>query len=82
MAAHCEKYDQLAEDVERCLDQIAQTTTEQLQAFQSDDHATLMRLDKKLEQMMGSKERAIGALREHRKEHGCHGPQWSDLASS
>lgn len=82
MAAHCEKYDQLAEDVERRLDQIAQTTTEQLQAFQSDDHGTLMRLDKQLEQMMGSKERSIGALREHMKEHGCHGAQWSDLASS
>ncbi len=78
--SHCEKYDQLAENVERCLDQIAHTTTEQLQAFRSNDHARLMRLDKELELTMGSKERAIGALREHMKEHGCHGAQWNALA--
>ena len=80
MIARCEQYEHLAQDVENCLDQIVHITTGQLEAFQSNDHATLMRLDKELELTVGSKERAIGALREHMKEHGCHGPQWTELA--
>ena len=30
-----------------------------------------MRLDKQLELTVGLKERSIGALRQHEKEHGC-----------
>jgi hypothetical protein len=45
-------------------------TTDQLAAFRRRDDSTFMRLDKELELTIGLKERTIGALREHRREHG------------
>jgi hypothetical protein len=65
----------LAKAVENCLSEIAETTDAQLKAFQNSDHNRVMQLDKHLELMVGEKERAIGALRGHMKEHGCYGPR-------
>jgi hypothetical protein len=70
----CQTYDELVKTVEKCLSEIADTTTAQLQAFQKSEHAKVMELDKHLELMVGEKERSIGALREHMKEHHCYGP--------
>jgi hypothetical protein len=43
--------------------------TAQLNAFRSNEHAAFMSLDKEVELTMGKKERAIGALRQHKGEH-------------
>jgi hypothetical protein len=57
--------------VEELLQALKQTTLAQLVAFQEKDSSTFTRLDKQLEQLVGEKERAIGAMREHAKEHKC-----------
>ncbi|MGH9558245.1 MAG: hypothetical protein ACRD30_03330 [Bryobacteraceae bacterium] len=52
------------------LARIVALTTAQLDAFRQDNRGELMRLDRDLENAMGEKERNLGALYEHRKEHG------------
>jgi hypothetical protein len=38
---------------------------------EGESQSKLMSLDKDLEKAFGGKERAFGALAEHKKEHGC-----------
>lgn len=52
------------------LDELISLTTAQSEAFKAGDMEGFARLDKELENIVGSKERCIGALREHRREHG------------
>jgi hypothetical protein len=40
-------------------------------AIQSRDDADILAIDKEIETTLGDKERALGALRQHRAEHGC-----------
>jgi hypothetical protein len=63
----CPEYVRLQAEVEAVLEKLVQLTTLQLNAFL----ASVMRLDKELELTVGMKERTIGALREHGKEHRC-----------
>jgi hypothetical protein len=65
----CTQCERLHGEVQEVLARITQLTTAQLSAFRSDDNAAFMRLDKELEIAMGAKERAIGALRQHEREH-------------
>ena len=65
----CKECERLRGEVQDVLARITQFTTAQLSAFRSDDNAAFMRLDKELEITMGAKERAIGALRQHEREH-------------
>jgi hypothetical protein len=65
----CTQCERLHGEVQDVLARITQLTTAQLSAFRSDDNAAFMRLDKELEIAMGAKERAIGALRQHEREH-------------
>lgn len=67
----CEDYNRLASEVETLLQKLREITTAQLAAFHARDSGTFTRLDKELEQLVGSKERAIGAMREHAKAHKC-----------
>ena len=67
----CGRRAKLAQAVQEILQRIADLTKAQLETFQRRDETELMRLDKELENAMGLKERSIGALREHEKEHGC-----------
>lgn len=67
----CVVYARLQSEVSTILRVITELTSAQLEAFQIQDQALFMRLDKKLENAMGAKERAVGAMREHAKEHGC-----------
>jgi len=69
--ASCRRRADLAKTVEEVLQKITQLTKRQLAAFRRHDEAELMRLDKQLELTVGLKERSIGALRQHEKEHGC-----------
>ena len=47
--------------VQDVLARVTHLTTAQLNAFRANDQATFMRLDKELENAMGTKERTIGA---------------------
>jgi hypothetical protein len=67
----CPEYVRLQAEVEAVLDKLTQLTSVQLNAFRASDQAEFMRLDKELELTVGQKERTIGALRQHSKEHRC-----------
>lgn len=70
--SECPEYDRLSKEVEGILADLAQTTTLQVEVFRSKNDQHFMRLDKQLELLVGYKERAIGGLRQHVKEHKCH----------
>ena len=53
------------------LGNLAQITTLLLELFRSGDSGKYTRLDKELELTVGEKERAVGALRQHVREHKC-----------
>jgi len=72
--ANCPEYDRLHAQVESVLGNLAQVSTLLLELFRSKDLAGVHRLDKELELTVGEKERTIGALRQHVKEHKCVTP--------
>src|ERR1051326_1311979 len=65
----CQEYARLVAYVENVLGNLAQLTTLHLELFRAGDFPGARRLDKELEQTVGEKERAIGALRQHMIEH-------------
>jgi hypothetical protein len=70
-ANRCPEYVKLESEVESVLQKLTEITSAQLAAFQENDPVRVFRLDKELELTIGEKERALGALRQHVKEHGC-----------
>jgi hypothetical protein len=68
---NCPEYDRLHSELEQILGNLAQTTTLLLELFRSKDLNGVRQLDKELELTIGAKERSIGALRQHIKEHNC-----------
>jgi hypothetical protein len=69
--ARCNEYDKLTSKVDELLQQLADTTTLQLELFRSKKQGDFMRVDKQLELLVGEKERTIGAMRQHASEHKC-----------
>jgi hypothetical protein len=67
----CAEYDHLESVVERALAKVAEVSTLQLELFRSRKFSKVMSVDKRLENLVGEKERAIGALHQHVKEHHC-----------
>jgi hypothetical protein len=70
MAHECPRCAELSADADEILKKLNTITTDQLAAFRRRDDPAFMRLDKELELTIGAKERTIGSLREHRREHG------------
>ena len=67
----CARQQELNEEVQRHLKRIAELAHAEVDALQ-DRHTNLwLKLDKEIELEIGEKERCIGALNEHRREHGC-----------
>ena len=71
MVSRCVEYGRLAVAVNAVLTELTRLTTEHRAAFDLGNDAEFHRLDYELEQTMGQKERSIGALRQHIKEHKC-----------
>jgi hypothetical protein len=69
--AKCPEYIRLRSEVENVLGNLAQVTTLLLELFRNDESERYKHLDKELELTVGEKERAVGALRQHVKEHKC-----------
>ncbi len=69
--SNCPEYDLLAGAVDQILRDLSEKTSLHLELFRSKQHEKFMRLDKELELLIGEKERAIGALRQHSKDHRC-----------
>lgn len=75
MAEHkeiaCEMQQKLAEEVQRHLSVLVDLAHAEREAVRTGDDALIMMIDKQIEAAIGDKERAMGALRHHRAEHGC-----------
>lgn len=69
--ANCPEYNRLRSEVENVLGNLAQVTMLLLELFRAGDSQKYQHLDKELELTVGEKERAVGALRQHVREHKC-----------
>ena len=67
----CQRQHELRERVNAILARIDQLNQGQMKALNEGDDQRLLELDKQMELTFGEKERAFGALFEHRDEHGC-----------
>ena len=67
----CPEYERLHAQTENVLGNLAQTITLLLEMFRSKNLQAVHQLDKQLELTVGEKERCIGALNQHIREHNC-----------
>jgi hypothetical protein len=70
MAQECDRCRELSQQVDKILEKLTQVTSSQLTEYRRQNMSRFMALDKELELIVGEKERSIGELREHRREHG------------
>ncbi len=67
----CPEHLRLMADAERILSELIDLMHRQREAI-SDQHTnTLLLIDQEIERKFSEKERAMGALQQHRREHGC-----------
>jgi hypothetical protein len=59
----------LEDEVTDCLEKLRQLTTTPLAMFRDGNQSEFMRLDRELENTVGERERRVGALRQHQKDH-------------
>ena len=69
MTPQCLRCAELNQALDEILDKLVTLTASQLAAFRDRDLSRFMVLDKELELAIGIKERSVGAVREHRREH-------------
>ena len=67
----CKRQQELMEKVQRHLLNISELARRIAEAIANRNENTAAELDKQVDLELGLKERAMGALHEHRKEHGC-----------
>lgn len=67
----CDARLQLEAHVRNILRELAVLAGEEADLIASGDQSRMDAVDQKLENVLGEKERAIGALKQHRAEHGC-----------
>ena len=67
----CATRDNLRNRAAHALGMIVKLGNEQLDCLHRNDQKRLLEIDQELEIAFGEKERALGAWREHREEHGC-----------
>lgn len=73
MADSCPEYANLQHELQLTLQTLSDLTKAMLDAFRANDRSAFTRLDKELETTVGRKERVVGALRQHIKDHKCTG---------
>lgn len=71
MPNECAKHAKLLQQAQEVLERIRKLTTKQVPCIVEGVNQRFLQMDRELELAMGEKERAVGALREHDKEHGC-----------
>jgi hypothetical protein len=69
--AICPERNKLKAEAAQALREIMKFTDRLLTSLLGDEDVTMTPLDKDLENAVGAKERAFGALTQHRKDHGC-----------
>jgi hypothetical protein len=62
---------QLEEGVRELLRKLAVLASEEADIVPSGDDPRMDAVDREIENILGEKERAVGALKYHRAEHGC-----------
>ena len=67
----CPEREKLKADASKALQDIIEFTNRLLKSVNNEQLASFIALDKDLENAVGAKERAFGALAQHRKDHGC-----------
>jgi hypothetical protein len=67
----CHRQQELIEDVQRHLIRISELTRSIAEALANGNESFAAELDKEVDLEFGLKERGMGALHQHRKEHGC-----------
>jgi hypothetical protein len=67
----CPRQQALIKKAQRHLLNISELTRKIAEAIANRNENTAAELDKQVDLELGLKERAMGALHEHRKEHGC-----------
>jgi len=67
----CKTRERLENVVQLHLQRLAALANEEVDVLRSGDQKRILELDKRIENLVGEKERALGALNEHRAEHGC-----------
>ena len=75
MVDQCPEYANLQHELQLTLQTLSDLTKAMLDAFRGNDRNAFARLDKELETTVGRKERVIGALRQHIKDHKCSGTE-------
>ena len=69
--APCLRQQELIEDVQRHLMRISELTRAIAEALANRNENLAAELDKQVDLELGLKERGMGALHQHRKEHSC-----------
>lgn len=85
MVTTCEKHEEILAQAKAILEKIRETMVQQKRLLESEGVShEFLQYDRQLELLMGEKERAVGALREHDEEHGCqnHDVLWNPNAPS
>ncbi len=70
-AGPCTRQQQLIAEVQRHLIRLSELALQEASVITRKDDNTWLAIDKQIEHELGEKERCLGALREHREEHGC-----------
>lgn len=69
--APCVVKQQLIDVVQKHLIRLSHLAKETAEALRRGDNGRVDETDREIERELGEKERAMGALREHSREHGC-----------
>jgi hypothetical protein len=67
----CPRQQELVAETQGYLMQLSELARREADAIQSRDEQEILAIDKEIEATLGNKERTLGALYEHRAEHGC-----------
>jgi hypothetical protein len=70
-AEPCKAREHLESLVQHFLRELGRLAHEEAEVLKTRDQPLIMEIDRKIESLMGEKERALGALKQHRSEHGC-----------
>ena len=74
MHAHqppCVRQEELVAETQRHLIRLAELARQESEAIATRNEALILAIDQDIENTLGLKERALGALHEHRNVHGC-----------
>lgn len=67
----CPKQQELIAETQKFLIQLAELARQEADALAAGDNDSIMLIDKEIESTLGDKERTMGALHRHQREHGC-----------